>query len=117
MKVIIDLIESLADEIDNQGDFSFLAMLLKQNSGGDMELIGEKPVSRIGIASGVLTLYVDVEERTVFVEPVRIMLEGLSNEEMMCEVKVSVSNQTFDVLGFGKSDKDKKFVLFIESKS
>ena len=43
------------------------------------------------------------------------MLGELSNEEMMFPLKVSVSNQSFDVVGFGKSEKDKKFVVFIEN--
>jgi hypothetical protein len=41
------------------------------------------------------------------------MLNGLENKEMMYETKVSVSNQIFDVIGFGKSEADKKFVVFL----
>lgn len=113
MKVIIDLIESIKDEINNQGDYTFLAMLLKENDVREMELVGEKPISRIAVVGNELIFYVDDKERIIFVEPVLIMLNDLENKEMMIPVKVSVSNQIFDIIGFGKSEKDKKFVVFI----
>ena len=113
MKVIIDLIESIKDEIDNQGDYTFLAMLLKENDAKEMELVGEKSISRIAVAGNELIFYIDDKERTIFVEPVLTMLNDLENKEMMIPVKVSVSNQIFDIIGFGKAEKDKKFVVFI----
>jgi len=116
MKVVIDLIEGLREEVANQGDYTLLAMLLKENSTGEMELAGEKMISRVGIVGNQLIFYVDVKERIVFVEPIVKMLNELSQEEMMMEVKMSVSEQLFDIVGFGKSEQDKKFVVFIESK-
>lgn len=116
MKVVIDLIEGLQDEIANQGDFTLLAMLLKENSSGVMELAGEKMISRVGVIGDQLIFYVDVKERTVFVEPIVKMLNELSQKEMMMPIKVSVSEQKFDVVGFGKAEEDKHFVIFIESK-
>lgn len=115
MKVIIDLIEALREEIDNQGDYTLLAMLLKENASGELDVLGEKAISRIEMVEDQLIFYVDVEDRTVFVEPLVKMFNGLKNEEMMFPVKISVSNRMFDVIGFGKSDSDKKFVFFIEA--
>lgn len=113
VKVVIDLIEGLREEIANQGDFTLLAMLLKENSLGDMELAGEKKISRVGVVDQQLIFYVDVKERTVFVEPIVKMLEEFSGEEMMMEVKISVSGTLFDIIGFGNSKEDKKFVCFL----
>ena len=116
MKVVIDLIDAIREEIANQGDFTFLAMLLKENENRDMELVGEKAISRAAIVGDQLVFYVDVKERHLFIEPVLTMLDALSNKEMMMEVKISVSEQMFDVIGFGKTEKEKHFVVFIESK-
>ena len=116
VKVIIDLIEELRAEINNQGDFTFLAMLLKEDESGDMQLVGEKAISRVGIVANELIFYVDVKERIVFVGPVLKMIDELENSEMMMEVKVSVSEQKFDIVGFGKAEKEKHFVIFIEAK-
>ena len=115
MKVIIDLIQSIREEINDQGDFTLLAMLLKESESGEMRLIGEKPISRAQIIDNQLIFYVDMKERLVQVEPLLRVLNNLKNDEMMMSVKVSVSEQFFDIIGFGKSEKDKKFVVFIES--
>lgn len=116
MKVIIDLIEAIRQEINNQGDFTLLAMLLRKDEVGAMELVGEKPISRMALLDDTLIFYVDIKERHVSIHPVLKMLGELSNEEMMFPLKVSVNNQSFDVVGFGKSEKDKKFVVFIENR-
>lgn len=116
MKVVIDLIEEIKNEISNQGDFTFLAMLLKESESGAMQLIGEKAISRVGVVGSELVFYVDIKESIVFVEPVLKMLNGLENKDMMMPVKVSVSEQKFDIVGFGKAEKEKHFVIFIESK-
>jgi hypothetical protein len=116
LKVVIDLIEAIREEIQNQGEYIFLAMLLKENDGGEMQLVGEKAISKVDIIDNQLLFIIEVEEKTVCVEPILKLLNALKNEEMMMKVGVLVSNQIFDVVGFGKSIKDKKFVVFIESK-
>ncbi len=49
MKVIIDLIEDIREEIGNQEDFIFTAMLLKQDDSNPERLIyaGEAPINNI----------------------------------------------------------------------
>ncbi len=116
MKVVIDLIEALREEIHNQGDFSLLAMLLKEDASGKLDVLGEKQITRIVLQDETLIFYIDPEPGTVLVEPLVTMLNSMKNEEMMYVVKIAVSQQIFDVVGFGKSDEDKKFVLFIEAR-
>jgi len=120
MKVIIDLIEDLREEIGNQEDFILTAMLLKENPDDIEKLIyaGESPLNLFDLkeSSKQLIFKIDGSQSRVTVGELVKPLLILSMDAMMHELRMDVNMKYSDVevVGFGKSIEEKKYILFIK---
>jgi hypothetical protein len=120
MKVIIDLIEDIREEIGNQEDFILTAMLLKENPEDAEKLIyaGEAPINVFDLdeSSKQLIFKIDGSHSRVEIGELVKPLLILPMDAMMYELKMDVNAQYNDieVVGFGKSIEEKKYILFIK---
>ena len=100
MKYIIDLIEDVREQIGNQEDFILTAMLLKENPEDSETLIFKIDGSHSRITIGDLIPHLLI----------------LDMDAMMYALRMDVNVQYSDVevIGFGKSIEEKKYILFIK---
>jgi len=120
MKVIIDLIEDIREEIGNQEDFIVTAMLLKEHSDDAEKLVysGEAPLNLFTLDElyKQLIFKIDGSQSRItvgeLVKPLLILPMGT----MMYEIRMDVNAEYRDieVIGFGKSVEEKKYILFIK---
>lgn len=120
MKYIIDLIEDVREQIANQEDFVFTAMLLKENPEDTEKLTyaGESPLNlfTIDTAKRQLIFKIDGSRSRITVEGLIPRLLILDMDAMMYELRIGVNVEYHDieVVGFGKSVEEKKYILFIK---
>ncbi|MEA1954268.1 MAG: hypothetical protein U9O24_07735 [Campylobacterota bacterium] len=120
MKYIIDLIEDVRESIGNSEEFFLTAMLLKENSENEEQLIyaGEAPLNSFFVDKDTKRLLFSIDNSSVkmtigtLIPPLLI----LDMDAMMYELKMDVNAQYSDVnvVGFGKNDEEKKYILFIK---
>ena len=120
MKYIIDLIEDVREEIGNQEDFVLTAMLLKENPE-DLEKLtyaGEAPLNifNIDISNKQLKFKIDGSQSRITVGELIPSLLILDMDAMMYELRMDINVQYSDmeIVGFGKNDEEKKYILFIK---
>jgi hypothetical protein len=120
MKVIIDLIEDIREEIGNQEDFVLTAILLKESPEDAERLVsaGEAILNHYDIDDKhhQLILKIDRSDTEVTVGKLIRDLLILPMSDMMFELKIDVNTQysSIEVVGFGKSIEEKKYILFIK---
>ena len=120
MKVIIDLIEDIREEIGNQEDFILTAMLFKEDPEDTEKLIyaGESPINRYYLDEEhkQLIFKIDGSGSVVTVGELVKPLLILTISDMMYELRMDVNAVYSDVevVGFGKSMEEKKYILFIK---
>jgi len=120
MKVIIDLIEDIREEIGNQENFILTAMLLREDPKDAEKLIyaGESPIN-LSVLDEVrkqLVFRIDGSGSPVTVGELVKPLLILPVADMMYELRMDVNAEYCDVevVGFGKSREEKKYILFIK---
>jgi len=119
VKVIIDLIEDMREQIPKGADFVLVAMLLKEDSQDPKRLIysGEAPIGAFQIdhKAKQLILAVDPTREGLGVEDLAKHLLILGMKEMMYEVRIAPSSEhpTQEVVGFGLDSETGKYGLFI----
>jgi len=65
MKYIIDMIDDMRENIQNAEDYTLLAMLLKEDSSGNLQNVGEKRITSFYINDNTKELYLGfLEEDT-----------------------------------------------------
>jgi hypothetical protein len=121
MKVIIDLIEDIRETIANQEAYTLHAMLLKEDQSDSEKLIyaGEAPIGSFVLDDESKQLVLSVErEGSLQIGELLKHLLILSMDMMMYEVRLHVNLQhdAVEVVGFGQSGEDKKYILFIKPK-
>lgn len=120
MKVIIDLIEDIREEIANQENFTMHAMLLKENpdDGDNLLYAGEASISSFSIddSDKKLVLSVDNNVEALQIGELIPHLLILSTPSMMYQIVMNVNTQypELDIIGFGKTIEEKKYILFIK---
>ena len=120
MKVIIDLIEDIREEIGNQPDFTLHAMLLKEDPKDSARLInaGESALKRFHLddVSRKLMFTIDASDQSIDIATLIQHILILGMDKMMYEVKLEVNHQHQDVevIGFGKSMAERKYFFFIK---
>lgn len=120
MKYIIDLIEDVREQIANQEDFILTAMLLKENPEDSEKLTyaGEAPLnlSHLEEAGKQLIFKIDGSESRITVGELIPPLLILDMDAMMYELRMDVNVQYSDmgIVGFGKNEEEKKYILFIK---
>ncbi len=120
MKYIIDLIEDVREQIGNQDDFILTAMLLKENMEDSEKLIyaGESPLNLFHLDEAekqlIFKIYGSQARITVgeLIPPLLI----LDMDAMMYALRMDVNVQYkgMEIVGFGKNDEEKKYILFIK---
>ncbi len=120
MKYIIDLIEDVREQIGNQEDFILTAMLLKENVE-DLEKLtyaGEAPLNLFHLdkKGKQLIFKIDGSHSRLTVGELIPPLLILDMDVMMYELRMDVNTQYSDmeIVGFGKNDEEKKYILFIK---
>ncbi len=120
MKYIIDLIEDVREQIGNQEDFILTAMLLKENPEDSEKLTyaGEAPLNLFHLdeVGKQLNFKIDGSDMRVTIGALIPPLLILDMDAMMYELRMDVNLQYSDVevIGFGKNDEEKKYILFIK---
>lgn len=120
MKVIIDIIEDIREEIGDEEDFVLTAMLLKEHPEDAEKLAyaGEAPLNLFNIDTSKkqLIFKIDGSESRVSIGELVKPLLILPMDAMMYELRIDVNAQYNDieVIGFGKSMEEKKYILFIK---
>ena len=119
MRVIIDLIDDIRNEIANRSDFTLSAMLLKQNPQNSNELIyvGESPIDSFeySILNKQLLFRVG-DKRILSVGELLKEIMILDMSSMMHEVRLYVNCMypDMEIVGFAKSIEQKQYILIIK---
>lgn len=120
MKVIIDLIEDIRESIGNADEYLLAAGLLKEDTENKEKLIyaGEALLSRYKLDKNLrqLIFKIDSNNSSLTVGELIPHLLIADMDTMMYELKIDVNNQYKDmeIIGFGKNDEQKRYVLFIK---
>jgi hypothetical protein len=119
MKVIIDFIEDVRESIGNNEDFVLTVMLLKEdiNDASKMVYAGESPLRSFSLKEKTqeLSFKIDTSSHSVQIGDVIPSLLILGMEMMMYELKIDVNaeHKNVEIIGFGKNEEEKKYILFI----
>jgi len=115
MKFIIDLIEDIREQIGNHEEYVVTAGLLKADENDSTKLIyaGEAPLN---VARKQLNFKIDGSDKRVTIGALIPSLLILDMDAMMYELRMDVNVQytNVEVVGFGKNDEEKKYILFIK---
>ena len=120
MKFIIDLIEDVREQIGNHEEYVVTAGLLKADKNDSTKLIyaGESPLNLAVLNDDTkqLNFKIDGSDIRVTIEALIPPLLILDMDTMMYELRMDVNVQYSDleVVGFGKNDEEKKYILFIK---
>ncbi|WP_295421583.1 hypothetical protein [Sulfurovum sp.] len=119
MKFIIDLIEDVREQIGNHDEYLVTAGLLKQDANDSSKLIyaGEAPLNLAVLNDDKrqLEFKIDGSSKRVsigaLIPPLLILDTGAMMYELRMDVNVHYKNM--EIVGFGKNDEEKKYILFI----
>ena len=120
MKFIIDLIEDVREQIGNHEEYVVTAGLLKADETDSTKLIyaGETPLNLtvLNDETKQLNFKIDGSDMRVTIGALIPPLLILDMDAMMYELRMDVNAQysNVEVVGFGKNDEDKKYILFIK---
>jgi hypothetical protein len=120
MKFIIDLIEDVREQIGNHEEYVVTAGLLKADENDNSKLIyaGEAPLNLavLNDETKQLNFKIDSSDMRVKIGALIPPLLILDMDAMMYELRMDVNVQysNVEVVGFGKNDEDKKYILFIK---
>jgi len=119
MKVIIDLIENVRESIAHTEGYTLYAGLLKEDENDAARLVyaGEATINSFEINEQKRELLFSLgNHEAISLEGLISPLLILEMEKMMYTLKVDVSMQYqgLEVVGFGKSDEEKRYLLFIK---
>ena len=120
MKFIIDLIEDIREQIGNQEAYVITAGLLKENpeDPNTLTYAGEASlnISHMDEVRKQLIFEIDGSNTKITVGELIPPLLISDMDKMMYELRIDVSAQYSDmeIVGFGKNDEDKKYILFIK---
>ena len=120
MKVIIDLIEDVREQIGNHEAYEVVAGLLKTDKSDSTKLIyaGEAPLNSVKLEEEKrqLTFKIDGTDTKLTIGELIPSILILDMDAMMFELKMDVNIQYKDmeIVGFGKNDEQKRYILFIK---
>ncbi len=119
MKVVIDLIEDIRNEIANEADYKLTGMLLKEDENDKSKLVyaGEAAIGAFEVdeENRELLFKVTQDDSMLSIGDIVKHLLIMDTEKMMYEIKLEVSSQhpKKELVGFGFNATDKKYALFI----
>ncbi len=119
MKFIIDLIEDVREQIGNHEEYLVTAGLLKADENDSEKLIyaGEAPLNTTVLdeQKRQLIFKMDGSESELTIGEIIPSLLISDMDRMMYELRMDVNIQYKDmeIVGFGKNDQQKRYILFI----
>jgi len=120
MKFIIDLIENVREEIGDHGEYFVTAGLLKtdENESEKLMYVGEAPLNRADINEDKkqLIFKIDGSDTKITLGELIPPLLISDMDRMMYELRMEVNAQYRDmeIVGFGKNEEEKRYILFIK---
>jgi len=120
MRVIIDLIEDVREQIGNSKDYTVNAGLLRTDETDSTKLIyaGEAPINSMQLEreKRQLVFKIDGSEKKLTIEELIPSILILDMDAMMFELKMDVNVQYkgLEIVAFGKNDVEKSYILFIK---
>ena len=120
MKFIIDLIEDVREQIGNHEEYVVTAGLLKEdeNDSSKLNYAGEAPlnIANLNYENKELSFKIDGSELRVTIGALIPPLLIQDMDAMMYELRMDVNAQyrNMKIVGFGKNDEEKKYILFIK---
>jgi len=120
LKYIIDLIEDVREQIGNHEDYVVTAGLLKADESDSSKLIyaGEASVNLaiLNDEAKQLDFKIDASEKRVTIGALIPPLLILDMDAMMYTLKMDVNEEykELEIVGFGKNDEQKRYILFIK---
>jgi len=117
MKFIIDLIEDVREQIANAEEYSVVAGLLKAE-GENLVYAGEAFLNSAALddAHKQLKFKIDGSNSEITIGELIPPLLIQDMDTMMYELKMDVNAQysNMEIVGFGKNDEEKRYILFIK---
>ena len=120
MKFIIDLIEDIREQIGNHEEYVVTAGLLKADENDSSKLIyAGEALLNLAILNDdekQLLFKIDTSDKRVTIGALIPPLLILDMDAMMYELKMDVNEKYkgMEIVGFGKNDEDKRYILFIK---
>ena len=120
MKVIIDFIEDIRESIENAEAYVLRVGLLKEDLEDTSKLhyLGEASIESYQLSKEKKELLFKVGDSDIEVTVGELIpsLLILDMQAMMYPLKIDVNTQYsgLEVIGFGKSDEEKRYLLFIK---
>jgi hypothetical protein len=120
MKYIIDLIENVREQIGNHEEYVVTAGLLKEDESDSTKLIygGEAPLNLAILEDEKkqLEFKIDGSDKRMTIGALIPPLLILDMDAMMYALKMNVNEKYKDmeIVGFGKNDEQKRYILFIK---
>jgi len=120
LKYIIDLIEDVREQIGNHEEYVVTAGLLKEDTEDSSKLIyaGEAPLNLaiLDDEKKQLLFKIDGSDKRVTIGALIPPLLILDMDAMMYELKMDINEQykELEIVGFGKNDEEKRYILFIK---
>ena len=120
MKYIIDLIEDVREQIGNHEEYVVTAGLLKadENDGSKLIYAGEALLNLAILhdEKKQLEFKIDSSDKRVTIGALIPPLLILDMDAMMYELRMDVNEQykALEIVGFGKNDEEKRYILFIK---
>jgi len=120
MKVIIDLIEDIRESIGNAEDYTLYAGLLKEDmdDASKLRYAGAASIASYGLDNERKELLFSVgngnTEVTVGELIPSLLLLDMHAMMYLLKMDVNVEYKGLEIVGFGKSEEDKRYILFIK---
>jgi len=120
MKFIIDLIEDVREQIGNHEAYEVTAGLLKvdENDSSKLNYVGESALNLaiLNDEAKQLNFKIDASDKRVTIGALIPLLLIVDMDAMMYELKMDVNEQYkgLEIVGFGKNDEQKRYILFIK---
>jgi len=120
MKYIIDLIEDVREQIGNHEAYMVTAGLLKadENDSSKLTYAGETPLNLAVLNDDdkQLNFKIDASDKRVTIGALIPPLLILDMDAMMYELRMDVNEKYkgMEIVGFGKNDEQKRYILFIK---
>ena len=120
MKVIIDIIEDVREQIGNHEEYEVMAGLLKTDAQDSKKLIyaGEAPLNTVSLEreKRQLVFKIDGSDKKLTIGELIPSILILDMDAMMFELKMDVNthHKDMEIVGFGKNDELKRYILFIK---
>jgi len=117
MKFIIDLIEDVREQIGNHEEYVVTAGLLKADET-KLVYAGEAPlnIASLNDETKQLDFKIDGSDKRVTIGALIPSLLIQDMDAMMYELRMDVNREytNMEIVGFGKNDEQKRYILFIK---